>query len=89
MDAWVVAEPGPIATGPLHRERREPPEPGPGEMRVRVSACGVCRTDLHVAEGAENLGAAPLGSPARPHAWGSTASAAQRTWRPRSRCTRA
>ncbi|HKX70723.1 MAG TPA: alcohol dehydrogenase catalytic domain-containing protein, partial [Acidimicrobiales bacterium] len=27
------------------------PEPGPGEIRVRVSACGVCRTDLHLAEG--------------------------------------
>jgi len=25
--------------------------PGPGEIRVRVSVCGVCRTDLHVAEG--------------------------------------
>jgi len=27
------------------------PEPGPGEVRVRVQVCGVCRTDLHVAEG--------------------------------------
>jgi len=27
------------------------PLPGPGELRVRVSVCGVCRTDLHVAEG--------------------------------------
>ncbi len=27
------------------------PEPGPGELRVRVSACGVCRTDLHVVDG--------------------------------------
>jgi propanol-preferring alcohol dehydrogenase len=27
------------------------PEPGPGEIRVRVSTCGVCRTDLHLAEG--------------------------------------
>lgn len=27
------------------------PEPGPGEVRLRVSACGVCRTDLHVADG--------------------------------------
>jgi propanol-preferring alcohol dehydrogenase len=30
---------------------RELPEPGPGQVRVRVSCCGVCRTDLHVAEG--------------------------------------
>ncbi len=27
------------------------PDPGPGELLVRVRACGVCRTDLHVAEG--------------------------------------
>lgn len=27
------------------------PVPGPGQVRVRVSVCGVCRTDLHVAEG--------------------------------------
>jgi propanol-preferring alcohol dehydrogenase len=27
------------------------PEPGPGEIRVKVTLCGVCRTDLHVVEG--------------------------------------
>ena len=27
------------------------PKPGPGEIRVRVAACGVCRTDLHVVDG--------------------------------------
>jgi propanol-preferring alcohol dehydrogenase len=27
------------------------PEPGPGQVRVRIAACGVCRTDLHVADG--------------------------------------
>jgi propanol-preferring alcohol dehydrogenase len=27
------------------------PIPGPGEIRVKVSACGVCRTDLHVVDG--------------------------------------
>jgi propanol-preferring alcohol dehydrogenase len=36
---------------PLRRIERELPEPGPGQLRVRVSCCGVCRTDLHVAEG--------------------------------------
>src|SRR5437763_5023888 len=30
---------------------RPAPEPGPGEVRVRVLTCGVCRTDLHLAEG--------------------------------------
>jgi propanol-preferring alcohol dehydrogenase len=27
------------------------PQPGPGEIRVKISACGVCRTDLHVVDG--------------------------------------
>jgi propanol-preferring alcohol dehydrogenase len=26
-------------------------QPGPGEIRIKVSACGVCRTDLHVIDG--------------------------------------
>jgi propanol-preferring alcohol dehydrogenase len=30
---------------------RDPPEPGPGEVVVRVRTCGVCRTDLHIVEG--------------------------------------
>jgi propanol-preferring alcohol dehydrogenase len=36
---------------PLHRVERAVPEPGPGELVVEVSACGVCRTDLHIADG--------------------------------------
>jgi len=40
-----------VDTGPLELVERPVPEPGPGEVRVRVSACGVCRTDLHLAEG--------------------------------------
>jgi propanol-preferring alcohol dehydrogenase len=51
MKAWVVESPGPIATGPLVAVDRPVPEPGAGEIRVRVLACGVCRTDLHLAEG--------------------------------------
>jgi alcohol dehydrogenase, propanol-preferring len=51
MKAWVVDTPGPLATGPLVAVERPIPEPGPGEIRVRVIACGVCRTDLHLAEG--------------------------------------
>jgi propanol-preferring alcohol dehydrogenase len=51
MNAWVVAEPGPIDSHPLVRVERPQPEPGPGEVRVRVLTCGVCRTDLHVTEG--------------------------------------
>ena len=51
MKAWVVRSPGPISTGPLVQVEREAPQPGPHQVRVRVTCCGVCRTDLHVAEG--------------------------------------
>jgi propanol-preferring alcohol dehydrogenase len=36
---------------PLVLEERPVPAPGPGEILVRVRACGVCRTDLHIADG--------------------------------------
>ena len=51
MRAWVVSRPGPMASGPLSLRDLPQPRPGPGELLVRVRACGVCRTDLHVAEG--------------------------------------
>ncbi|CCD97344.1 putative alcohol dehydrogenase [Bradyrhizobium sp. ORS 375] len=47
MHAMVLQKPG----GPLQLEALADPEPGPGEIRVRVSACGVCRTDLHLLDG--------------------------------------
>jgi propanol-preferring alcohol dehydrogenase len=46
-----VEAPGPVDAGPLRRVERPLPEPGPGQVRVRVRCCGVCRTDLHLAEG--------------------------------------
>ncbi len=51
MQAWVVDTPGPIDSHPLRRVERSIPTPGPGQVRLRVSVCGVCRTDLHLAEG--------------------------------------
>jgi propanol-preferring alcohol dehydrogenase len=36
---------------PLEERELEPRAPGPGELRLRVHACGVCRTDLHVLDG--------------------------------------
>ena len=41
----------PAAGGSLVLREREDPTPGDGQIRVRVSACGVCRTDLHVVDG--------------------------------------
>jgi alcohol dehydrogenase, propanol-preferring len=51
MRAWVVYQPGPISSGPLRLVEREMPEPGQGQLLIRVVRCGVCRTDLHLAEG--------------------------------------
>jgi alcohol dehydrogenase, propanol-preferring len=49
--AWRVRCPGPLSTGPLALAAEPAPVPGPDELLVRVLACGVCRTDLHVVEG--------------------------------------
>ncbi len=51
MQAWVVERPGPIGTKPLRQVERPIPVPGPGQVRIHVRVCGVCRTDLHLAEG--------------------------------------
>ena len=51
MRAWEVREPGRIAGHPLRLVEKPVPQPEPGEVLVRVLTCGVCRTDLHVAEG--------------------------------------
>ena len=39
------------AGGPLEQVELPVPEPGPGQVLVRVGACGVCRTDLHIVDG--------------------------------------
>jgi alcohol dehydrogenase, propanol-preferring len=51
MRAWVLSKPGPIERAPLALRDLPDPAPGPGEIAVDVSVCGVCRTDLHVVEG--------------------------------------
>lgn len=51
MRAWVVRRPGPIRESPLVLEDRPIPQPGPTDALIRVLACGLCRTDLHIAEG--------------------------------------
>ncbi|MEV7033455.1 zinc-binding alcohol dehydrogenase family protein [Streptomyces sp. NPDC093272] len=51
MRAWTVTRPGPVEEDPLRLTERPVPVAGAGELLVRVAACGVCRTDLHVTEG--------------------------------------
>jgi propanol-preferring alcohol dehydrogenase len=51
MRAVEVEAPRPAEERPLRLVERARPEPGPGELLVAVEVCGVCRTDLHVAEG--------------------------------------
>lgn len=51
MNAWVVHQPGPIDSGPLQLRESTVPTPVARQIRVRILCCGVCRTDLHLAEG--------------------------------------
>src|SRR5262245_66194032 len=47
MRAMVLARPG----QPLVMQERPVPQPATGDILVEISACGVCRTDLHVVDG--------------------------------------
>ncbi len=51
MRACLLHSPGPVESNPLTVEQIRKPEPAAGEVLIRVTACGVCRTDLHVIEG--------------------------------------
>jgi alcohol dehydrogenase, propanol-preferring len=51
MKAWVLPKPGPVESNPLELREVSVPEPGEREVLVRVKACALCRTDLHVVEG--------------------------------------
>lgn len=51
LRAWVIERPRPLEDRPLQLRDVPVPEPGLGQVRVRVRACAVCRTDVHIAEG--------------------------------------
>jgi len=51
MRAMSLTQPAPAERRPLRLVDRPRPEPGAGDVLVRVEACGVCHTDLHIAEG--------------------------------------
>jgi len=50
MKAYLLNSPAKVETNPLALSEAPVPEPGNNQLLVRVSACGVCRTDLHVIE---------------------------------------
>ena len=60
MRAMLLEKPRPVEENPLRLAEIPLPEPAPGEIRVRVRACGVCHTDLHIVEGDLPLPKLPL-----------------------------
>jgi len=51
VHAIVLDSPGPIESGVLRSAELADPRPGPGQIVLEVSACGVCRSNLHMIEG--------------------------------------
>ncbi len=60
MKACVLRAPAPVKTNPLELAEVAKPAPAAGEVLVRVTACGVCRTDLHVVEGELEVRKSPV-----------------------------
>ena len=51
MKAAILRSPAGIRKNPLEIANVPRPRTGPGQVLLRVRACGVCRTDLHIVEG--------------------------------------
>lgn len=51
MKAMQLRQPAPVETAPLALTEVETPQPGPGQVRLKIHTCGVCHTDLHIVEG--------------------------------------
>jgi propanol-preferring alcohol dehydrogenase len=60
MRAWILDKQASVVDTPLRLEEIPTPEPNDQEIRIRVHACGICRTDLHIAEGDLPLKKTPL-----------------------------
>jgi propanol-preferring alcohol dehydrogenase len=60
MKAMILKKPQPIETSPLEAVERPAPVPGPGEIRLQINVCAVCRTDLHIVEGELGLPKLPV-----------------------------
>ena len=60
MKAMQLFKPAPIASAPLASVNLPTPEPGPGQVRLKVCTCGLCHTDLHIVEGDLDLPFLPI-----------------------------
>jgi propanol-preferring alcohol dehydrogenase len=60
MKAYRLTSPAPVETSPLRLTKLSVPKPKPGQVRIRISVCGVCRTDLHTVEGEIHPPALPV-----------------------------
>lgn len=60
MQAMQLQEPNPIGKEPLHEVETAVPIPSANQIRVRITTCGVCHTDLHTVEGDLNLPTLPI-----------------------------
>jgi propanol-preferring alcohol dehydrogenase len=60
LKAFLLSRPAEIEQAPLELVELEDPVPGPGQLLIRVRACGICHTDLHIAEGDLSAGKLPL-----------------------------
>jgi propanol-preferring alcohol dehydrogenase len=60
MKAWILEKPARVEERPLRLVEIPTPQPRGDEVRVRVEACGVCRTDIHIAEGDLALRESPI-----------------------------
>jgi propanol-preferring alcohol dehydrogenase len=58
--AWILEEQARIEARPLKLVEVATPRPQAGEIRVKVLVCGVCRTDIHIAEGDLPLHKSPI-----------------------------
>lgn len=56
----LLEEQQPVENSPLREREVAEPQAGPGELRIKVSACAVCRTDIHIVEGDLPLHKKPL-----------------------------
>lgn len=66
MQAMQLDHVGKIETHPLHLREVDKPKPGPGQLLMKVTACGVCRSNLHTIEGDWIENGVPAKSPIVP-----------------------